>query len=316
VGELFTTDVVAPRDRGAYWREVMCRTFIQLAVTQRVPERFSGTLSTETAGPVKITRIRTDPMQALRTRSLLRAAEEERCLIAVQLNGRTVGRQDDRVVELAPGDLALFDSVRPYGVDFRGAGFDHLVVQLPRDQLAQRGVEIEHATAVPVRARSNMGQIAYPLILSVARAAGTASADTNQRLGTILLDMLATAFGAPRIPEMTDERGLILERVRLFVHAHLGDPQLSPARAAAAVNISLRQLHRLFEDQDATFSRWVRAERLRRCYDDLADPRHSGTPITTIARRCGFADLPTFSKAFSAEYGCSPREHRNRSRGR
>jgi AraC-like DNA-binding protein len=317
VGDLLTTDAVDPRDRATYWREVMCRTFIRLDVTQRVPERFSGALSTEHAGPVKITRIRTDPMQALRTRALLRAADEEQCLVAVQLTGRTVGRQDDRVADLAPGDLALFDSVRPYGVDFQGTGFDHLVVQFPRHLLTRRGVVVERATATAIRGRSNLGRIAYPLVLSVARAAGTASADTNERLGTILLDTLATAFGTtPRPSETADEHTLLLERVRLYVHAHLGDPQLDPAAAAATANISVRQLHRLFENQGATFSRWVRAERLRRCYDDLADDAHHGTRIEILARRWGFRDLPTLSKAFRAEYGCSPREHRNQSRGR
>jgi AraC-like DNA-binding protein len=315
MGEILTTDVVDPRDRAAYWREVMCRTFIQLDITQRVPERFHGTLSSEHAGSVKITRIRTDPMRAARTRALLHAAEEERCLVAVQLRGRTLGHQDDRVADLAPGDLALFDSIRPYGVDFRGADFDHLVVQFPRHLLTQRGVPIERATSTPIRAHTSLGRIAYPLVLSVARAAGTASADTSQRLGAILLDTLAAALGAtPRPADTAGEHALLLDRIRLYAHAHLGDPRLTPARAAAATNISIRQLHRLFEGQDTTFSRWVRTERLRRCHDDLAESENDHTSIGAIARRWGFPDLPTLSKAFRAEYGCSPREHRDNTR--
>ena len=231
VGQLLSTEGIDPRDRTAYWREVVCRTFIQLEVTQAAPHRFRGMVETEHAGPVQVTRIRTDPMTAVRTRAHLHAAEEELCLVAVQLEGRTVGRQDGRTASLSGGELALFDSTRPYGVDFQGPKFDHLVVQFPRHLLADRGVAIEHATARTVSNRSTLGRIAFPFIISIARSAGTMAPETRQQLGEMLLDVLARALHSPgAASSLPRARERILESVKLYAHAHLSDPNLESSQ--------------------------------------------------------------------------------------
>ncbi len=316
MGRVLSTEGIDPRDRTAYWREVVCRTFIQLEVTQAVPNRFRGMVETEQAGPVQVTRIRTDPMTAIRTRAHLQAAEEELCLVAVQLQGRTVGQQGGRIASLCGGELALFDSTRPYGVDFQGPKFDHLVVQFPRHLLADRGVAIEHATARTVSNRSTLGRIAFPFIISMARSAGTMAPETREQLGEMLLDVLARALHSREAASTQPrDRERILESVRLYAHAHLSDPNLNPVKAADAVNVSPRQLHRLFAAEGTSFCRWVRSERLRRCYDDLSAADLTTTSIGTIGRRWGFRDLPTLSKAFRAEYGLSPRNYRKDRQG-
>ncbi|MFB6784621.1 helix-turn-helix domain-containing protein, partial [Streptomyces sp. NPDC056352] len=91
-----------------------------------------------------------------------------------------------------------------------------------------------------------------------------------------------------------------------------GPPGRSPGAIAAAHNISLRSLHRLFQDQDLTVAGWIRARRLERCRRDLADPLLHSRPVRAIAACWGFTDPTThFSRAFRAAYGMPPGDYRH-----
>lgn len=72
-------------------------------------------------------------------------------------------------------------------------------------------------------------------------------------------------------------------------------------------------VHRAFREQTGmTFSRWCYAARMRIARDMLAGVARP----STVARRLGYAHLPTFSSAFARFHGISPREYQERESGR
>jgi AraC-like DNA-binding protein len=46
------------------------------------------------------------------------------------------------------------------------------------------------------------------------------------------------------------------------------------------------------------------------CRRELSDPARAGAAIAEIARRRGFRSASHFTRAFTARYGCGPRELR------
>jgi transcriptional regulator GlxA family with amidase domain len=72
--------------------------------------------------------------------------------------------------------------------------------------------------------------------------------------------------------------------------------------------MSVRALHALFEDVDASVARLVRSERLARCLEDLQ--RRNGGSVTDIAFRWGFCDAAHFSRVFKREFDATPSEVR------
>lgn len=86
---------------------------------------------------------------------------------------------------------------------------------------------------------------------------------------------------------------------------HLGP--VSPKEAAAAHGISVRSLHRLFEDCEGSFSALVRSARLARARRDVIA---TSDLFQTIAMRWGFSDASHLSREFRKTYGISPRELR------
>lgn len=71
-------------------------------------------------------------------------------------------------------------------------------------------------------------------------------------------------------------------------------------------------IHRTFRDETGmTFARWRYAARMRIARDLLT----GGARPTIVARRVGYAHLPTFSAAFTRFHGLSPREYQQRETG-
>ncbi|MGA5142374.1 helix-turn-helix transcriptional regulator [Streptomyces azureus] len=80
---------------------------------------------------------------------------------------------------------------------------------------------------------------------------------------------------------------------------------------AAAHHMSVRHLHRLFEKQGTTVSRWIQHNRLEACRRELGRPGRNVPTVTSVAHRFGFTSSTHFSRTFRTAYGMSPREWRS-----
>ncbi|PPK64495.1 helix-turn-helix transcriptional regulator [Actinokineospora auranticolor] len=96
-----------------------------------------------------------------------------------------------------------------------------------------------------------------------------------------------------------------------FIRDHLADPALTAARIADALFISRRRLYQLFDDGDGVSGR-IRAMRVERAKELLADPAQAVRGIGEISRQCGFANAAHFSRTFRKAVGATPREFRER----
>lgn len=96
-----------------------------------------------------------------------------------------------------------------------------------------------------------------------------------------------------------------------YITANLADPDLSAERIAEALFISRRRLYQLFDDGDGVTGR-IRAQRIERAKELLADPAHAGNGIGEISKRCGFANAAHFSRTFRKLVDETPREYRDR----
>src|SRR6266511_1969047 len=85
--------------------------------------------------------------------------------------------------------------------------------------------------------------------------------------------------------------------IRAFIERNLADPNLSPATIAASVNISVRYLYKLFEQDGVTVSEWIRTRRLDNTARDLADPQLAHRASAGIGARWGFDDPHTSAES-------------------
>jgi AraC-like DNA-binding protein len=124
--------------------------------------------------------------------------------------------------------------------------------------------------------------------------------------------LLALACGGATEPQQEAVRAAKLQQAKDYISKHLTDPGLTPAHAAAAIKVSVRQLHLLFEPTGVSFAHHVQFRRLEECRAALASPLNSDRSVTDIAYAWGFNNLASFYRAFRRRFGASPGDVRER----
>jgi AraC-like DNA-binding protein len=124
-----------------------------------------------------------------------------------------------------------------------------------------------------------------------------------------LVGLVALACGASdegRSSGRDSLRAARLEGAKRHIDQHLGDPGLTPASTAAALGISVRHLHLLFEPTGVSFAQYVARQRLLQCRTALTSPTGTRRSVADIAFGWGFNSLATFYRAFQREFGVPP----------
>ncbi|MFE2971664.1 helix-turn-helix transcriptional regulator [Streptomyces sp. NPDC059340] len=159
-----------------------------------------------------------------------------------------------------------------------------------------------------------MGAILSQFLTRLAAEAASCQPQDAVRLGAVTVDLI-TAFLAHHahtedlVPHESRQQALMVS-IHSFIERNLGNAHLSPTVVAAAHHISVRYLHRLFQQQGTTVSAWIRHRRLERCRRDLAEPELRVRPVHAIAARWGFPRPADFTRAFRTAYGVPPSEYR------
>ncbi|HZP79392.1 MAG TPA: helix-turn-helix transcriptional regulator [Pseudolabrys sp.] len=112
----------------------------------------------------------------------------------------------------------------------------------------------------------------------------------------------------PRLP-----RAARLAAARELIEANLDREDLTPARAAEALKISLRQLHLLFAATGKSFSRTVLEQRLERARRQLIEQPERR--VIDIALACGIRSSTVFYRGFRDVFGMNPTEYRQMTLG-
>jgi AraC-like DNA-binding protein len=132
-------------------------------------------------------------------------------------------------------------------------------------------------------------------------------ADATRQLARAVIISAA----GPHEPGRRAIADVLYERVAEYVVQHLAEPDLTPDRIAAAHNISLRHLYRLWGRNETGLAEWIVGERLAGAAHDLRDPAAAAIPVAAVARKWGFTDPAHFSRRFRRAYAMSPREWRH-----
>ena len=259
--------------------------------------------------------IRSNATTVERTSALAREPDDAYVFIGLQLSGSSMVIQDGRQAVLGSGDLAVYDTRRPYTL-INDRGIHQHFFRVPVPDLELPGPVLDSLTATRLGGSRPLAQVTTSHLREVADTV----ADMTQREADQVADAtlaLVRALLASQVDSMPGAREYLehsLEtRIMQFVRDHLADPDLSAGRIADEHHVSVRHLYRLLGRAGISLGEWVREQRLEATKRDLADPGVTGT-ITAVAHRWGFVDLTHFGRSFKAAYGLTPREWRAASR--
>lgn len=294
------------------YRSAASQFFVPLRVTVDHPERFAGRIRVSFLDEVHVSEITARSHTVERTPELVARGGRGYYKLSLQLAGSGLLIQDRREAMLRPGDIAVYDTQRPYTMVFDD-DFRMMVVMFPQTLLNLPPEAIGQLTAVRFAEGQGIGGMIAPFLARMVENLDVLSGATGARLALNAVDLVSTMFtselGVAATPSAHD---VLMSRVRSYIDDHLGESDLGPTEIAAAHFISTRHLHGIFRERDTTVSTWIRTRRLERARRDLIDPMLSAHSIGSIAARSGFVDAAHFSRLFKATFSESPSELRGR----
>lgn len=313
MSQSFTTDLIPLLDRQEAWLSNAKRICgdCSFQFPKRLP--FHGSIDKRSVSNLEMTLFSSSALSFNKYPSVASNSESRSWIVITQLAGLRRYFQDGKVAVLKKGDATLIDSGKPWSSDCPG-DCARLYLRVPRSIMQSRLRLKEIPVARRISGDAGLGPVLFHLSTSMFRQAGKLTHDEGLAAIEAYLRVLAACFGTLKGAREGADRGIELTSLILrYIETHLTDPSLSPGNIAAALRISVRHVHRLFSRQGSTLADWIRAQRLRRCRKDLADPYLRAKSITEIAFYWGFNDSAHFSRAFKQEFGTCPRVFRSRS---
>jgi AraC family transcriptional activator of tynA and feaB len=235
----------------------------------------------------------------------LRLAGDDSYYTVFQLSGQSAVTQNDQTVQLAVGDVGLFEAARPARCFANSSQW--LIFHLPRQSLVSH-LGLEPQGGLCGHGGSRAGRLLYQLVLDGTEDADTLSASASAHMQLAFYDLLGAVL-APTdpipVPLSTDK---LFKRICGIIKDNFADPDLGPGEVAAAAGISLRYLHKLFTARGLTCAGFIFAVRLDHAAHLLRRRELLRTcqPISEIAYACGFADHTHFARKFRRQFGHTP----------
>ena len=298
------------------YRQAVVSSFVPLDVSRVSADPFWGRLRSVDFDDAHVHEVTASQHMVERTESLVAVSDERFYKASLQVSGTGMLIQDGREALLQPGDLAIYDTARPYSMIFE-QDMRMLVLMFPREQLGLPPDMMRQLTAHRFSSTDGLGAMIIPFLQNVSQNLDRVGGATGPRLVRTAIDLITTMFANELDLEADprDSHQLLMHQVRHYIETNLGSPELSPTQIAAAHFISTRHLHGLFREKGTTVSTWIRERRLENCRRDLIEPLNAHLSVGAIAGRWGFVEAAHFSRVFKAAYEMAPSELRARSLG-
>lgn len=307
---VLTTDVVAPRDRAPQWREWIWRHFGGLDSDLYGDTTFDGHLWSTRAGDVILTKLEAGRHRVLRTPQMARHSDAGYLKIVAPWRGSAEVEQQGRRSRAQAGGWVIYDTTGSYEIA-NPERSEHLIVMLPKDRMAERGVRLDSLMARNVCGGSGISRVALETMRNTYQELPAMSETAARGAGELIMQLVQLSLLelAGSETAMT-QREAFKDRIRAHVGRHLRDPQLSIDQIASALNCSKRHLHNAFAHGDQTLASYIQQQRLQACINELRSSTDNTRPITDIAMSWGFGSHSHFSRVFREHTGMSPSEFR------
>ncbi|HEY6493630.1 MAG TPA: helix-turn-helix domain-containing protein [Trebonia sp.] len=301
---------ITPFDEPELWRVSLGTAFSDLVpgpLDHEPPPE--GALRGGPLGGVSVFTVSGSPQTVRRTTTAVRRSPADMVKVCVQLRGRATVHQDDRELVLAPGQLAVYDTGRPYALRLDGA-WSCAVMAMRRDRVELAAGRLSEAMGRSYLAGQGPGLLLAQFITATVTELGATGPGAAGRLGEAASCMLAGVLTQEGDAAAAGGNDAVRDRVAAYIRARLDDPRLSRASVAAAHRMSPRTLDRLFLGQPWSVSGYIRHQRLEAVRRDLENPALLHRSVSALAARWCFFDAAHFSRLFRENYGYPPSQAR------
>lgn len=303
----FSTRDLPPKEQFQAWRTHMAPLVDVHLPDEKSPD--DGFLAEQIGwhlGDILIIQQRAQAYSFIRDEAMLRSSPLDHWNVGLLRSGRIWAEVSRHVVEAGPGEVFF----RSLGYPYRGRMTDSVAVLvfLPYELLAENAGLLQGANNTLLS--GSLAELLVNYITGLETKLSNLTAGEVPRIVQTISDMVVACAASSTIPntgQVQTSMGM-MERAHRYIHLNLHSGNLTPDVLCRALGISRTRLYQLFEASGGVFN-YIRKRRLLQAYADLSNPADN-RQISEIAEAAGFDAAANFTRAFSHEFGLSPREIR------
>ena len=224
--------------------------------------------------------------------------------ITILVSGSLKCFQRDREIIVTAGLVLALACDEPY-IAHSTDGTESFTYYVSRAFLASRGVDSRSLAAVSWELPPVSKALHYMSLWALDANANSIAHDKGaieRALLELVLDVVAGFNKGFVLGNATAAQGR--DQALATIEARYRDPGFDAEVLAAEINLSKRQLYRLFEGRDMTIAKFIRSKRLD--HAELLMRTSPHLTVQEIGTLSGFASATQFSRAFKERHGCPP----------
>ncbi|MEN8832010.1 MAG: helix-turn-helix domain-containing protein [Pacificibacter sp.] len=305
-GRIWDTDQVSQEEAFDLYRDGICSAFMPLRPERPLdPARpFRSRHVAHSLGDVAVNIVTATPHPVFKDKREIATSNAECYYVNLQIAGRCRILQADETVEIRSGQIAIFDSARPFALDHGQTEMLQVMsLMVPKTRLSG-------APLGGPRVLSENAVYGLALRHSAAAIAPTLrdnSDDAAMRLRDVVVGLtdLALSGGMPPTCQHT-RRSAHYGKLCDLIRRHCSDPHTNVSQIARMACLSGGTVRNIFTEHNDTFGRRLLYERIAMAKRVLRNPRNAHLTVAAVAFRCGFSDAAHFGRAFKASAGMAP----------
>lgn len=307
----FSTEGLRIQDQFDAWREWFGSAF-DVCFAGHDESAFNAEYMAWPVGNLIVTSLSAPAVRAVRSPTHLRRSPVDHWVITYSREGAThvATNQGEFQASGAPFLWSLGQSAQHISMTQKAAG-KRLQLVLPRDSFPDMAMQLD--LAVNKMLDTPMGLMLGEFLISLEKWLPAIAADELPVIEGALR-VLVAGIKNPSAEWLCEAHPQIalpqLDKVRRVVQANLGSPSLTVDELCRRVGMSRATLYRLLEPQGGVV-RFIRRARLVAARDMLGDPGGRAS-ISSVAEDFCFSSPQAFSRAFRAEFDCSPTDVRDK----
>ena len=296
------------------WSEILANTHLgfEVSPTDRTPATFSGGVARRAIDDLMLVDCVAAPFHGHRSTDVIGsngpASHEDVLGFQCVHKGVETVREGGREITLTAGHIALWDGLQPTDIEIIQPFYKRTLL-FPRKRVLAVCPRLADLSGLPSLDGNGPARLLVRYMNALVAELPQLEPAGATAAANVALELLRAAVEPGLSTGKAAERSALRSDIRRYIRAHLQDADLGPTTIANAFAMSVRALHALFEDGDASVAVLVRNERLQRCLEDLQLP--TGGSVTDIAFRWGFCDAAHFSRVFKRKFGQTPSEVRH-----
>jgi AraC-like DNA-binding protein len=302
---------VAATRRLRYWNDLASEALGPLVVDTRDRDHFEAKLARLALGSYELCSAWSRPA-IVRNRGTHHDGNGDMLNLELQYRGVSRTEQCGRIADLSPGDFVMVDPNRPYVTQFVQP-IEALILRVPRAMVTARIGDPEPLLGVRISGATGCGSMLADFLANAWSKRETLCIEHANAMDEILSSLIDLAYRVPQAPDSGSHTATTkrLARAKKFIDEQICDPDFTASDVGAFLGLSQRSVQLLFMSSGETLTNYILGRRLEIAAERL-NREDDNCRVSEVAFSVGFSDLAYFSRVFRRQFGCSPRQYRDR----